>query len=79
MIFTSQRCIPPAATLGKQVTSRTCAARYSALSVLTGACLESAKLSYEKLYELFVRTKKTVRYIRNSVKRVSIGLLIFGA
>ena len=78
MIFTSQRCIPPAATLGKQVMSRTCAVRYSALSVLTGACLESAKLSYEKIYELFVRTKKTVRYIRNSVKRVSMGLLIFG-
>ena len=32
MIFTSQKCIPPAATLGKQVMSRTCAVRYSALS-----------------------------------------------
>ena len=37
MIFTSQRCIPRAAqraaTLGKQVMSRTCVVRYSALSM----------------------------------------------
>ena len=35
MIFTSQRCIPRAARLGKQVMSRTCAVRYSALSCIS--------------------------------------------
>ena len=36
MIFTSQSCTPRAATLSKQVMSRRCAVRYSALSVQHG-------------------------------------------
>ena len=37
MNFTSQKCIPRGATLGKQVMARTCAVRYSALSTYSPA------------------------------------------
>ena len=61
MIFTSQRYIPRAATLGKQVISWTCAVRYSALSCLSGTkrhILCTANQSNAKLYKRFAQRKR---------------------